>query len=616
MRLITATSAALLAIAAAIGAAPLSASVTDAVDPPAAGDRAIVPGASWYDQHGNIAQLNGSGIFQSPDGTFYAVGEDKTDGGSFRGVACYSSPDLVEWTREGNALSVDPSVPDLAPASADAVTWRIMERPKVMYNASTGKYVMYMHSDAQRYSDSQVGVAISSTPCGPYDYLGSVSPLGNASRDMGVFQDDDGSGYLLSSDPNSHQLKIYALSDDYLTVESVLSTVGNFEAPAMVKKDGLYYLFGSQLSGWDANDNVYFTSPSLAGPWTSKGVFAPAGSKTYTSQTTFVFPVKGTEGTTYVYLGNRWIQPRLYDSAKVWLPLTISGGKASMTWHDQWTIDTEKGTWAPATSAARVEAEASGNPRVAATTTACTGCSGGTAVKQSSALTRTYDDHSAAIVFSGAGWARAKGQSWTTMDYSGTETFSGTAGDKATLSFTGTGVRVIGPRNTNGGMVEFSIDGVVRTAFSLRDPSGKLFGSSLFEVTDLAYGSHTLEIRVPGTKHPLSTDTVVSIDAIDVLDATNLTATTSVTLNGLTAPSAGRYTVKLRYAQPDMSNRIAYVSVNGGSPVPYRFPSTGSSTAFLTASIALPLQTGANSIRVFTTGSQRLPTLDYAEIVH
>ncbi|NED82901.1 glycoside hydrolase, partial [Streptomyces sp. SID11233] len=78
-----------------------------------------------------------------------------------------------------------------------------VERPKVLYNASTKTYVMYLHIDSPSYGEARAGVATSDTPCGAYHYRGSSQPLGRQSKDIGVYQDTDGSGYLLRRDPAS-----------------------------------------------------------------------------------------------------------------------------------------------------------------------------------------------------------------------------------------------------------------------------------------------------------------------------------------------------------------------------------------------------------------------------
>ncbi len=304
----------------------------------------ISPGKVFLDERGQVAQLHGVGI-QRLDGTFYAWGEDKTRGGTFGGVACYSSPDLATWTWRGHALPVTPDVPDLAPG-------RVVERPKVLRNPA-GTYVMLLHVDSADYADARVGWAVAERPEGPYTYLRSERPLGNVSRDIGVFADDDGVGYLLSED-REHGLHVYRLSPDHLGVEELVSTTlappsdhpagpHGYESPSMVKADGLYYLFGSDLTGWSTNDNKYATAPSPAGPWSDWNDFAPAGSATFDSQTSVVVPVRGTLTTSHVYVGDRWNPGDLFRSAPVWLPIHLEAGRARLEWRDSWTVDPTTG---------------------------------------------------------------------------------------------------------------------------------------------------------------------------------------------------------------------------------------------------------------------------------
>lgn len=121
------------------------------------------------------------------------IGEDKTVDHLFRNVNCYSSKDLAEWTYEGALLSRTEEDGDLGPN-------RIVERPKVIYNDQTEKYVLYFHADSTDYKDARVGVATSDTVCGKYTYDRGFRPLGYESRDISLFKDDDGSGYLLTED--------------------------------------------------------------------------------------------------------------------------------------------------------------------------------------------------------------------------------------------------------------------------------------------------------------------------------------------------------------------------------------------------------------------------------
>jgi hypothetical protein len=113
----------------------------------------------------------------------------------------------------------------------------------------------------------------------------------------------------------------------------------------MTKLNGRYYLLGSHLTGWNTNDNEYTTATSLGGPWAAWHTFAPAGTKTFNSQTANIITVQGSRTTTEVYAGDRWTPNNLGSSPLVWLPLTISGIKVSMAWHDTWSIDVKTGSW-------------------------------------------------------------------------------------------------------------------------------------------------------------------------------------------------------------------------------------------------------------------------------
>lgn len=305
----------------------------------------ITPGVLWYDTSSNLLSAHGGGIIKVGS-TYYWIGEYKDNAhtmGSAMGhetapfVAntCYSSTDFVHWTFVNNLLTQQ--------ASGDLGPNRVVERPKVIYNDSTGQYVMYMHIDSATYKDARVGVATSSTVCGNYTYLGSFKPLGNDSRDMTLYKDTDGVGYLISGD----RLNIYRLTPDYLSVQSLVVAAGNTssESPAMLKIGSTYYLFTSNKTWWASNDNFYYTASAIGGPWTNRGDFTPGSNNTWNSQTTFVQPIQGSSTTTYVFMGDRWCEGCFGDSVYVWLPLTINGTTVTMDWYAQWTIDVATGAW-------------------------------------------------------------------------------------------------------------------------------------------------------------------------------------------------------------------------------------------------------------------------------
>lgn len=282
----------------------------------------IVNGVPWTDDRGNPVNAHGACIVEEA-GTYYLFGEWKSDTtNAFPGFACYSSRDLVNWKFERIALALQKDGL-LGPN-------RVGERPKVMRCPKTGEYIMLAHTDNMRYKDPQVGLAVAKNITGPYTFVGPLLYKGEPIRrwDMGTFQDHDGTGYLLM-----HHGDIYRLSKDYRkAVKKVAGEIkGGGESPAMLHKDGTYYLFGSNLTSWERNDNFYHTAPNIKGPWTKQGIFCPEGTLTYNSQSTFILPLHRGDSITYIYMGDRWSYPHQASSATyVWMPLQIDGLKLSI----------------------------------------------------------------------------------------------------------------------------------------------------------------------------------------------------------------------------------------------------------------------------------------------
>lgn len=297
---------------------------------------AVYSGIPWFDQNGNIVSAHGACIVKEKE-TFYLFGEAHSDdSNAFAGFNCYSSKDLYNWKFESVALPVQKEG-KLGPN-------RVGERVKVMKCPKTSEYVMYMHADSLTYKDQFVGYAVSKNIEGPYTFKGPLLFEGKPIKkwDMGTFQDDDGLGYILI-----HGGEIYKLSDDYKSVTEKVneSMTTGFESPTMLKKDNLYYFIGSHLTSWERNDNYYYTSNSIKGPWESRGLIAPEGTLTWNSQSTFVLPIIGTKTTSYIFMGDRWSFPKQASSATyVWQPLTISGTSLKIPeYQESWQIDLQTG---------------------------------------------------------------------------------------------------------------------------------------------------------------------------------------------------------------------------------------------------------------------------------
>lgn len=289
-------------------------------------EKVVVNGVPWFDNNGDIVNAHGACIVED-GGRYWLFGEYKSDeSNAFPGFSCYSSEDLVNWKFERIVL----------PVQKDGILGpgRVGERVKVMRCPKTGEYVMFMHTDNLAYKDPHIGVAVCDRINGDYKLLGPIEYDGNPIKrwDMGTFQDEDGTGYLLI-----HHGPVYRLSDDYRSIVGKVADVeGMGESPAMFRKDGTYFLLTSGLTSWERNDNYYFTAPSVAGPWTKRGVFCKDGTLTYNSQTTFVFPLNIDGEIVPMYMGDRWSFPHQASAATyVWLPLTVKGD--SLLIPDYWS---------------------------------------------------------------------------------------------------------------------------------------------------------------------------------------------------------------------------------------------------------------------------------------
>lgn len=310
----------------------------------------IVPGEIWLDTSGNPVNAHGGGILYH-DGKYYWYGEYKKgktvlpDWATWEcyrtdvtGVSCYSSPNMVDWTFEGIVL---PAVPD--DPSHDLHPSKVVERPKVIYNARTGKFVMWAHIDSADYGKAAAGVAVSDSPTGPFTYLGSFRPNDAMSRDQTLFVDDDGKAYQFSSSENNQTLHINELTDDYLRPSGryVRRFIGESrEAPAVFKHNGKYYMLSSGCTGWDPNEAEIAVSDSIMGEWTSLGnpCSGKDADKTFYGQSTYVQPVYGKENS-YVAMFDRWNKTDLENSRYIWLPLTFDNGKITIPWRDRWNMD-------------------------------------------------------------------------------------------------------------------------------------------------------------------------------------------------------------------------------------------------------------------------------------
>jgi hypothetical protein len=297
--------------------------------------KVISVGEQFRDTSGNVLHAHGGGICKY-NGYYYWFGENR-EGDLL--VSCYRSTNFKDWEFRNHVLRRS-THSELSDAN--------IERPKVVYNQQTGRFVMWMHKElSSDYSQARAAIAVCDSIDGNYAWQRSFRPLNHMSRDCTLFVDDDGRAYFISAANENYDLHIYRLTTDFLDVESLIYIFDgdHREAPAMFKHNGRYYLVTSGATGWDPNQGKYSSAAGLSGSWSSWQNFG--NTTTYESQSTYIQPIQGSNKTSYLYMGDRWAGAwggPVNDSRYVWLPITIgSSNQISITYSDTITIDTETG---------------------------------------------------------------------------------------------------------------------------------------------------------------------------------------------------------------------------------------------------------------------------------
>ncbi|MBO5371982.1 MAG: family 43 glycosylhydrolase [Lachnospiraceae bacterium] len=390
-----------------------------------------VNGDILYDNKGDMIQAHGGqvqkftydidqdGVLEEEDTFWFWVGEDKTN--DYRpcpGIKGYISYDLYNWIDMGNVLKTaesweqfttdeyftslygsagvqegDENYEELYAiygdiwAPNDSNSGCVIERPKMLYNDKTGKYVIWFHADGQtpggtgsNYAKAKAGVAISDSPFGPFKLLGSYllnydenashgfdstnatenDPTGGGGhvRDMNLFKDTDGTAYVLYSSDGNETMHIAQLNDDYTMVKE--PTINNDaqnpyfsrnfvgesrEAPAMFKYKDKYFMISSGCTGWYPNQAKYAVADHPLGPWTMVGdpCIGEGSGTTFSTQSTCVIPVDPENGK-YIYMGDRWSNPdegnQLRYSRYVWLPIEFtSDTEIVLRPHADWSLE-------------------------------------------------------------------------------------------------------------------------------------------------------------------------------------------------------------------------------------------------------------------------------------
>lgn len=343
------------------------------------------PGKPWLDTEGKRIQAHGGSIIVV-DGKYYWYGEnkEKTDGLSgvwHNGVRMYESVDLTHWKDLGNIIPPvldDPSSPFHPTAK--------MDRPHIIYNAKTKKYVCWVKVMRENGQVSTILTADALT--GPYAIVRQdLRPLGMSAGDFDLAVAPDGKAYYYFERVHSETI-CADLTEDYTDVTGHYST--HFphpegvpfvrEATAHFLRRGKHYLLTSGTTGYLPNPSQAAVADTWHGPYTVLGdphVGDPSRTS-FHSQISSVFQVPGKKDL-FIALGDRWLPQAMdleypvyeslfsrmfspaasredklaaYGEAKkmirgentaiadyVWLPIEFDGETPRIRWRDQWSLD-------------------------------------------------------------------------------------------------------------------------------------------------------------------------------------------------------------------------------------------------------------------------------------
>lgn len=293
-------------------------------------------------------------------------------------MRCYTSKDLYNWEDQGLIIPPDLENPDssLYPSS-------MMDRPHIIYNKDTKKYVCWMKIMNRDGSQTET-VLTSDHILGPYNIVREgLKPLNMSAGDFDLVVAPDGKAYYYFERVHSETI-CADLTVDYTDVTGYYST--HFphpyppyvrEATAHFRRKGKHYLVTSGTTGYLPNPSEVAVADTWHGPYTVLGNPHPGdGSETsFHSQISSIFKVEGKKDL-YIAAADRWVpdhmefqyqeyklgfekmfnpdfqgdtdfQKKFGDDSKrntsiadyVWLPFRFDGDMAVLDWKDEWRIE-------------------------------------------------------------------------------------------------------------------------------------------------------------------------------------------------------------------------------------------------------------------------------------
>lgn len=357
---------------------------------PAGRYQSFRPGEPWLDTAGKPIQAHGGSILEVA-GKYYWYGENKefttgqTDVLTW-GVRCYVSSDLYNWEDLGTIIP-----PDLSERTSPLHPSRYLDRPHILFNAATQKFVCWIK--LMSAGDTQTRIVLTAAKItGPYTLVRKeFRPLGMNAGDFDLVTNAaDGKGYMYFERVHSETI-CADLTEDYTDFTGYYSTHFPRVQPPFVReglahfyRHGKHFLACSGTTSYYPNPSEIAVADTCHGPFQVLGDLHPDDQSrtSFNSQISSIFKhPKKTD--LYIALADQWIGPRddeyfrsgnfskdvrggfadrfatppnklspaeadlmSHDSnwntslaRYVWLPISFEGEHPTISWHSEWKVD-------------------------------------------------------------------------------------------------------------------------------------------------------------------------------------------------------------------------------------------------------------------------------------
>ena len=298
---------------------------------------AFYPGKTWLDTEGKRIQAHGGSVMYI-DGTYYWYGEnkEKTTGKDeiwHWGVRCYTSKDLYNWEDRGLIIPPEPEDPgsSLHPSS-------MMDRPHIIYNKRTGKYVCWLKIMNRDGSQTET-VMTADNILGPYTKVREgLRPLDMSAGDFDLAVAPGGKAYYYFERVHSETI-CADLTPDYTDVTVYYSTHFPHTAPPYVReatahfyRKGKHYLVTSGTTGYLPNPSEI----AVADRWVPGHMDWKYENYKKTFEQMFDPDYHG-EINTEDYELDSSVDTSVADY--VWLPFRFDGEMGYLDWKEEWRIE-------------------------------------------------------------------------------------------------------------------------------------------------------------------------------------------------------------------------------------------------------------------------------------